>query len=117
MSNGLYVVKYYGNEGAGFGMLYVCGVDVMGAAAGGVIFKGKCVEKEGRLQLECTLINSNLAAEDGGTALVIGGLLLDGQSIRMSADLPMDFDDGKFHDIVIHGVTMPAKFEKIEPNT
>ena len=117
MRDGLYLVKYYGNEGSGFGFLHVSGTVVTGAASGGIIFRGSCRERGNRLQLEGTLFNSNLAAEDGGTALVVGRLLLDGQTIHLSADLPVEFDDGRPHDIMLNGVCMPAKFEKIEPTT
>ena len=116
MLNDLYLVKYYGDTGAGYAVLYVGGNAIMGATTGGVLCKGKYTKEDGRIQMTATLLNSNFSAAGGGTDLITGAgaRLVNGGTLRLTADLPADFDNGEPHKIQLDGVELLVRFEKID---
>lgn len=104
----LYVMRYLGQSGVGFGSLYIGRGVVVGADAGNGRYKGTYTEAGG--QLKGTVM---LSASAGGAILVTGQQLPPGQSIPIQIDLPADFASGAAQTVNVAGAPVQVTFEKI----
>ena len=119
--NDFYLAEYSGPFGSGFTVLYIGHQIIMGGGAGGSIFRGNYVERDGRIEITIKMLNGNLAAKSGGTDLIVGGHLPDGATISIIGSLPAEFDTEEFHKVTIRATyngantdrEIPVRFENI----
>ena len=106
--NALYIIRYTGQISQGFGVLYIGKNVVTGVDISNIRYMGKYKERDGRLEIEVTL-----STKTGSGILVTGTTLHQGQTLHISANLPLDFDDGHPHQISLSGQSVNVVFEKI----
>ena len=106
--NALYVMKYTGTVDYGFGVLYIGKGHVLGSDVGGIRYKGTYTEKAGHLEFQMTI-----SAAEGATGLVSGKTLSGGETLSISANLPLNFDNGHPHSALVDGAPINVEFEKI----
>lgn len=104
----LYVMRYLGQTGSGFGVMYIGKGVVLGVDEENGRYTGTYNESGGRLKANVTL-----SAPQGGTTLVTGDVLPEGQSVALSADLSSSFADGYAETIMVMGQKVLVTFEKI----
>ncbi len=103
----LYIMRYIGATGLGFGTIYVGKGTIVGADAGGGRYHGTYTESGGRIN-----ITAILSMPDGGI-LVTGDQIPAGTDIPVSADWPENFADGTAQPITVAGGEVQVTFEKI----
>jgi hypothetical protein len=81
---------------------------VIGSDGGGIRYKGTYTEKARRLEFQMTM-----SAAEGATDLVSGKTLSGGATLSISANLPLDFDNGRPHNVSVDGAPVDVEFEKI----
>ena len=106
--NALYIIRYTGQISGGSGVLYIGKNVVTGVDEGNIRYMGKYTEHAGRLDIEVTL---STKADSG--MLVTGATLPQGQTLQITANLPLDLDDGQSHKIYLSGQPVNVAFEKI----
>ena len=106
----LYTMRYAGQTGlsAGAGVLYIGRNVVVGVDVGDNRYKGSYTEESGQIRVELTL---SVVADN--SQLVTGVTLNRGQTLSISADLPLDFANGTAHQIRVAGNPVSVVFEKI----
>jgi hypothetical protein len=105
----LYTMRYAGQTGlsAGAGVLYIGRNVVVGVDVGDNRYKGSYTEESERIRVELTL---SVVADN---SQVTGVTLNRGQTLPISADLPLDFANGTAHQIRVAGNPVSVVFEKI----
>jgi hypothetical protein len=103
----LYTMQYQGQVGSGGGAVYigkgiVLGVDVTGARYNG----SYTTTPAGRLQGTVTLTSS-------GATLVTGQQVPAGTQIPITLDLPANFANGQFQQVLVSGGPVQVRFDKI----
>ncbi len=103
----LYMMRYLGATGLGFGSLYIGKGIILGSDAAGGQYHGTYTESGGRMI--ATII---LSMPNGGT-LVTGTQIPAGTDIPLSADWPTNFADGTAQSVSVLGREVQVTFEKV----
>ena len=106
--NALYIMRYTGQTSVGLGVLYIGKNVVIGIDVGNIRYTGKYTELAGYLEIEVTM-----SAKTSSGMLVTGATLHKGQTLQITANLPLNFDDGQSHKLYISGQPVNVAFEKI----
>lgn len=106
--NALYIMRYTGQVSEGLGVLYIGKNVVIGIDVGNIRYEGKYTEHAEHLEIEVTM-----SPKDSSGMLVTGATLHRGQTLQITANLPLNFDDGQSHKLYISGQPVNVAFEKI----
>ncbi|MBL6929154.1 MAG: hypothetical protein ISR44_08255 [Rhodospirillales bacterium] len=104
----LYIMRYLGQSGIGFGSIYVGKGVIVGVDAANGRYHGTYTEAGERVK-----IKAELSAPPGGAQLVTGDQLPEGQAVPLTADWPADFADGSAREIMVMGRTVQVTFERV----
>ena len=105
----LYIMEYAGSTGdAGAGVLYIGNGQVIGADIGRLRYKGSYTVEEGRVKVE-----ASLTATQTTSWLVTGATVQAGQSVRITADWPMNFGSGELLQATVGGQPVTVRLEKV----
>lgn len=104
----LYAMRYVGQSGLGVGAIYIGKGSIVGVDAANIRFSGTYTEDGGRIKASL-----QMTAPAGGSPLVTGGTLAEGQSVPLTADWPANFADGSSQAISVMGRQVQVSFEKI----
>lgn len=104
----LYIMRYLGQTGIGFGSVYVGNGVILGVDVANGRYKGTYTEEGGRVK-----VTAQLSAPPGGCMLVTGAQLQPGQSVPLTADWPANFADGQAKAISVLGGEVQVTFEKV----
>lgn len=103
----LYVVRYLGQSGTGFGVIYIGKGKVVGTDITNGRFEGGYTEGGGRMKAN---IKMHVPA---GTVPITGQQISQPTTIPLLADWPVAFADGTPQSIMIAGRPVSVTFEKI----
>lgn len=103
----LYIMRYLGATGVGFGSVYIGKGSIVGVDTGGGRYHGTYTEDAERMKAAI-----NLTMPDGGV-LVTGAQIPPGTSIPMSADWSTSFADGSPQSVNVAGGDVQVTFEKV----
>lgn len=104
----LYVMRYLGRTGVGWGTVYVGRGTVLGADVADGRYKGTYVESGGRIKGNVALI-----IPPGGVLLVTGAQLPAGATVPLTIDWPLDFGNGQAQQVMVPGGQVQVTFEKL----
>ncbi len=104
----LYLIRFLGHSGIGLGTIYIGKGVILGVDVTNARYSGTYTEEGGRIKGTATL-----SAPPGGTILVTGDPLPEGQSVPLTADWPANFADGSAQEIVVMGRPVQVTFEKV----
>ena len=90
------------------GAIYIGRGVIIGVDVANGRYTGTYTEEGGRLKG-----NATLSAPPGGTILVTGAQLPEGEAIPLQVDWPMIFADGSAQTISVQGMPVKVTFEKI----
>jgi hypothetical protein len=102
----LYIMRYLGVTGVGFGAVYIGRGTIVGADVGNGRYSGSFSESAGRMRGNVTLTMLTAGA------LVTGQQVPAGTSIPMTFDWPSNFTSGP-QQIVVQGRQVSVTFEKV----
>ena len=104
----LYIMEYVGaTGGAGAGVLYIGNGQVVGTDILKSRYKGSYTIEGGRVKVEAALTAPTTLS------LVTGAMVNAGQSIRITADLPMHFGSGMPVQVTVGGQPVKVRLEKV----
>jgi hypothetical protein len=103
----LYVMRYVGQTGLGFGVVGFGGGKILGIDVANARYQGSYSDAGGRLKGTVSLTAKQAAT------LVTGATLQPGQSVQMSFDWPADLGNGQPQAIMVAGRQVQVTFEKI----
>jgi hypothetical protein len=102
----LYIMRFLGGVGMGFGAVYVGRNTIVGVDSGNARYSGAYTENGGRMRGNVTM-----TLPQGGV-LVTGQQVPPGTSIPMSFDWPSNFTSGQ-QQIAVQGRPVSVTFEKV----
>src|SRR5690348_9844355 len=103
----LYIMRYLGGTGTGFGSIYIGRGKIVGVDVGNGRYAGTYSEQGGRIKG-----NAQLSMPQGGV-LVTGAQVPAGTKIQLTVDWPADFANGSLQAISVNGQPVQVTFEKV----
>jgi hypothetical protein len=103
----LYTMRYSGQGGQGFGVVYFGRGTILGVDEDGDRYTGSYSEQDGRMKVEIVLHMPK------GGPIVTGKQMPPGTTISMTAIWPSNFADGQPRQIELPGGTVSVIYEKV----
>jgi hypothetical protein len=102
----LYQMRYQGVAGNGHGAMYIGNGVIVGIDISGTRCHGTYI-------LSATIMYGTATLTSAGGALVTGQNVPAGGTVPVTFSLPAEFDDGKFHQVIVGGKPVGVSFNKI----